>query len=80
MPKREIQVKIKAFAHAAADVSEREIASIHFDVLYCIVTDPPNQHEGEKNIAAGWGWAGGPGVCGSGSCPAGRPDTRGPRR
>ncbi len=57
--KREIQVKVKAFVHAAADVSEREIASIHLDVLYCIVTDPTNQHEGDKNIAAGWGWAGG---------------------
>ncbi len=28
-PKREIQLKVKAFAHAAADVSERGIASIH---------------------------------------------------
>jgi hypothetical protein len=31
-PKREIQVKVKAFAHAAADVSERGMASVHLDV------------------------------------------------
>ncbi len=30
---------------------------------------PPNQHGGEKNAVGGWGWVGGPGVCGSGSCP-----------
>jgi hypothetical protein len=41
---------------------------------------PPNQHEVEKNVAVGWGWVGGPGVCGGGSCHAGRPDTRGSRR
>jgi hypothetical protein len=39
---------------------------------------PPNQHVDEKNAVAGWGWGRGPGVCGGGSCPAGRPDTRGP--
>jgi hypothetical protein len=33
---------------------------------------PLNQHVDEKNAVAGWGW--GPGVCGGGSCPAGRPD------
>ncbi len=32
MPKRKIHVKVKAFAHAAAEVSERGIASIHLDV------------------------------------------------
>jgi hypothetical protein len=31
-PKREIQEKVKVFAHAAADVSESGIASIHLDV------------------------------------------------
>jgi hypothetical protein len=31
-PKRDIQEKINAFGHAAADVSTRGIASIHFDV------------------------------------------------
>jgi hypothetical protein len=31
-PKREIQVNVKAFAHAAADVSESGTASIHLDV------------------------------------------------
>jgi hypothetical protein len=31
-PKREIQGKVNAFAHAATDVSERGIASIHLDV------------------------------------------------
>jgi hypothetical protein len=30
-PKREIQVIVKAFVHAAADISERGIASIHLD-------------------------------------------------
>jgi hypothetical protein len=41
--------------------------------------DPPNQHVGEKTAIEGWGWGGGPGVCGGGSCTAGRPGTRGPR-
>jgi hypothetical protein len=36
-PKREIQEKVKAFAHAAADVSERETASIHLDVQSVMV-------------------------------------------
>ncbi len=27
---------------------------------------PPNQHAGEKNAVVGWGWGGGPGVCGGG--------------
>jgi hypothetical protein len=36
-PKREIQEKVKAFAHAAADVSERGIASIHLDVRSMMV-------------------------------------------
>jgi hypothetical protein len=31
-PKWDIQEKVNAFAHAAADVSTRGIASIHFDV------------------------------------------------
>jgi hypothetical protein len=31
-PKWDIQEKVHAFAHAAADVSTRGIASIHFDV------------------------------------------------
>jgi hypothetical protein len=31
-PKREIQVKVKAFAHAAMDISERGMASIHLKV------------------------------------------------
>jgi hypothetical protein len=31
-PKQDIQEKVNAFAHAAADVSTRGIASIHFDV------------------------------------------------
>jgi hypothetical protein len=31
-PKWEIQEKIKALAHAAADVSDKGIASIHLDV------------------------------------------------
>jgi hypothetical protein len=31
-PKQEIQEKDNAFAHAAADISESEIASIHLDV------------------------------------------------
>jgi hypothetical protein len=31
-PKREIQVKVEAFAHAAADISERGMASIHLDM------------------------------------------------
>jgi hypothetical protein len=36
-PKQEIQVKVKAFAHAAADISERGIASIHLDVQSMMV-------------------------------------------
>ncbi len=36
-PKREIQVKVKAFVHAAADVYERGIASIHLDVRSMMV-------------------------------------------
>jgi hypothetical protein len=38
---------------------------------------PPNQHVDEKNAFAGWGWGGGPGVCGmdlaplAGQTPAG---------
>jgi hypothetical protein len=32
-PKREIQVKVKALAHAAVDVFESGMASIHLDVL-----------------------------------------------
>ncbi len=36
-PKREIQVKVKAFVHAAADVSERGMASIHLDVRSVMV-------------------------------------------
>jgi hypothetical protein len=36
-PKRVIQEKTKALAHAAADVSERGIASIHLDVKSMIV-------------------------------------------
>jgi hypothetical protein len=36
-PKREIQVKVKTFAHAAADVSERGMASIHLDEQSIIV-------------------------------------------
>jgi hypothetical protein len=35
--KLEIQVKVKAFAHAAVDVSERGIASIHSDVRSIMV-------------------------------------------
>jgi hypothetical protein len=31
-PKWEIQEEIKTLAHAAADVSDKEIASIHLDV------------------------------------------------
>jgi hypothetical protein len=31
-PKREIQEKVKAFAHAAADVSKTGIASTHLNV------------------------------------------------
>ncbi len=36
-PKHEIQVNVEAFAHAAADVSESGIASIHLDVRSMIV-------------------------------------------
>jgi hypothetical protein len=36
-PKREIQVKVKAFLHAAADVSERGIDSIQLDVRSMMV-------------------------------------------
>jgi hypothetical protein len=36
-PKIEIQVKVKAFAHDAADVSERGITSIHLDIQLIIV-------------------------------------------
>jgi hypothetical protein len=36
-PKQEIQVKVKAFAHAAADVSGRGMASIHLDIQLIIV-------------------------------------------
>ncbi len=36
-PKREIHVKANAFAHAAADLSERGIASIHLDVRSVMV-------------------------------------------
>jgi hypothetical protein len=35
--KCEFQLKVEAFAHAAADVSERGIASIHLDVQSIIV-------------------------------------------
>ncbi len=37
MPKPKIQVKVKAFAHAAVDISERGIASIH-----CAINDGEN--------------------------------------
>jgi hypothetical protein len=37
MAKREIQVKVKAFAHATADVSEKGIASIYLDVRSMMV-------------------------------------------
>jgi hypothetical protein len=36
-PKWEIQEKVKAFVHAAVDVSERGIASIHLDVRSMMV-------------------------------------------
>jgi hypothetical protein len=36
-PKREIQEKVKAFAHAGADISERGMASIHLDVRSIMV-------------------------------------------
>jgi hypothetical protein len=36
-PKQEIQVKVKALAHAAADVSERGMASIPLDVQSMMV-------------------------------------------
>jgi hypothetical protein len=36
-PKHEIQEKVKAFAHAATDVSERGTASIHLDVQSMMV-------------------------------------------
>jgi hypothetical protein len=36
-PKRDIQIKVKALAHAAADVSDRGIASIHLDVWSIIM-------------------------------------------
>jgi hypothetical protein len=36
-PKREIQEKIKAFAHAAADILERGTAFIHLDVQSMMV-------------------------------------------
>ncbi len=36
-PQREIHVKVKAFVHAAADVFERGIASIHLDVQSMMV-------------------------------------------
>ncbi len=36
-PKHEIQLNVKAFAHAAVDVSERGIASIHLDERSIIV-------------------------------------------
>jgi hypothetical protein len=36
-PKREIQVKVRAFALAAADVSERGTVSIHLDVRSMMV-------------------------------------------
>jgi hypothetical protein len=36
-PKREIQEKVKAFAHASANILERETASIHLDVRSMMV-------------------------------------------
>jgi hypothetical protein len=36
-PKHKIQEKVKALAHAAADVSEKGIASIHLDIRSIIV-------------------------------------------
>jgi hypothetical protein len=36
-PKSEIKVKVKAFAHSAADVSERGIAYIRLDVRSIMV-------------------------------------------
>jgi hypothetical protein len=36
-PRREIQVKVKAFVHASVDVSERGMASIHLDVQSIMV-------------------------------------------
>ncbi len=36
-PKREIQEKVKAFAHASANVLERGTASIHLDVRSMMV-------------------------------------------
>jgi hypothetical protein len=36
-PKREIQVNVKALAHAAADVQASGIASIHLDVRSVMV-------------------------------------------
>ncbi len=67
-PKREIQEKTKALAHAAAYVSNKEMASIHLDVrsmtvkmklknCHYTVRVPPNQCADEKNIVEGWGLA-----------------------
>jgi hypothetical protein len=35
--KQEIQVKVKGFAHATADISERGMASIHLNVQSIIL-------------------------------------------
>jgi hypothetical protein len=61
-------LKHRTFRRRRSNLFAPTVASIH---LY----GTPNQHRGEKNVAVGWGWAGGPGVCGGGSCPADRLDT-----
>ncbi len=51
--------------------------------IFKIITVLERAHQINMKVRKTSLWDGvglGPGVCGGGSCPAGRPDTRGPRR
>jgi hypothetical protein len=83
-PKQDFQEKDNAFVHAAADISTRGIASIHFDVRSITVkmceqflldcNGPTNRYECERNDVVGWGSAKVEVGHGDESCPA---DSRG---
>jgi hypothetical protein len=87
IPKRKIQVKVKAFAHAFADVSERGMASIHLDVqngknIIKIITVLQWAHQINMQVRKTLlGDGDGDQTCVAVDlAPAGRPGTRGPRR
>jgi hypothetical protein len=47
MPKRVIQEKTKACAHAATEISESGMASIHLDVLSMMEVSKPSLRDGD---------------------------------